>query len=193
MTMVVAACCFSSTTAVEQEDRVEETRGKGRGTGSGKANGGEMPSGPMSPWIDAVTCYVIELVSDGSQLQRHVSNQVGRGSLILKCCYTIVSLSCGFARWHGDRKLELTQSVLWLPLWLCCGDGATSCFKALYHVSLTRSQLNYVRGLTFISSGRTVFPETWCTYSIYIYTPLISVTILARFRQLRWTRMNRLL
>ena len=35
------------------------------------------------------------------------------------------------------------------------------------------------RGLTFIISGRIVFPEMWCTYNIYIH--LISDTVLAQF------------
>lgn len=42
--------CFASTIAAEQEDRVVETSGREtRNRGSGKANGGEMPSEPMSP------------------------------------------------------------------------------------------------------------------------------------------------
>jgi hypothetical protein len=43
-------------------------------------------------------------------------------------------------------------------------------FCITYHFALTRSQLTFGRGLTFISSGRTVFPEMWCTY---IYAPYL--------------------
>jgi hypothetical protein len=53
-----------------------------------------------SEWVGVVTCYAkrwLHTVLTTSR-QRHVSSQVALS--YLKCCYTTVSLSSVFARWH---------------------------------------------------------------------------------------------
>jgi hypothetical protein len=121
-----------------------------------------------------VTCNVKQSLLDSEVT--HTGTLPAEGLSNLLCCYTIVVVVVwvgSLARFRpeiGNLNCRNHRHIGFSP-WLCCGDGAPSCF--IFRITFALSESRYGRGLTLIGPRDYSISRDFNARTVYIYSPYL--------------------